>query len=144
MAARSFIALLLVAGCSNGTEPLKGDVYVLSSIAGVAVPAPYTKTPSANGLIIADTLAFDDEGFGTRRTYYEGANGPTDRHSSETRFSYVRNGDAVSITFVCPPNADCIPGPHLVGTFTFTSLTIDTSISTRVPLVFSRIIHKVL
>jgi hypothetical protein len=139
MRIRSIIVLLLGAGCTGGTEPLRGDIYVLQSIAGVAVPAPYTKTPSANGRIIADTLAFDIETFGTRRTVYEGANGPADVHSEEIRFSYLRTGDSVSINFVCPPNADCMPGPHLVGTFTATGLTIDTSALTRVPLVFARI-----
>jgi hypothetical protein len=136
---RVLISLLLAAGCSSGTEPLRGEVYVLLSIDGVSVPAPYTKTPSSNGRIIADTLAFDIETRGIRRTLYEGAGGASDRHESEERFSYLRTGDAVSITFACPPNADCVPGPHLVGKFAGTSLTIDTSMLTRVPMVFARV-----
>ena len=133
------VGLVIAAGCSNGVEPLRGDLYVLLSISGVAVPAPYTATPSVNGRIIADTLAFDDKGGGTRRTLYEGAGGASDLHRSEDRFTYTRAGDHVEIFIACPPNADCIPGPHLVGTFSNVGLTIETSALSRVPLVFSRI-----
>ena len=133
-------ALVLAVACSESTAPaLTGDVYVLGSIAGVSLPAPYTASPSANGRIIADTMAFRADGTGTRRTRYEGANGESDVHSQEANFTYTKTGDQVEVWFACPPNADCIPGPHFTGTLTNATWTVETAVGFRVPMVFNRL-----
>jgi hypothetical protein len=132
-------ALVFAVACSESLAPLTGDIYVLGSIAGVSLPAPYTASPSVNGRIIADTMAFASDGRGTRRTRYEGANGPSDVHSEEATFTYTKTGDHVEVWFACPPNADCIAGPHLTGTLINATWTVETAVAFRVPMIFFRL-----
>ena len=134
--ATSFLILTAaLAGCSNGVGPLRGDIYILQSIAGVSLPAPYVTAPNATR-IIADSIGLDANGRGNRRTTY-------DRSSNSREFTeltYVQSGNHVDIYFPCPPNADCIPGPHLSGTITNTGMTIDQStVYALKPLVYARL-----
>ena len=134
------LALVVGVACSESTAPaLTGDIYILGSIAGVSLPAPYTASPSATGRILADTMAFRADGAGTRRTVYEGATGASDVHGQETNFSFTKTGDYVEVWFACPPNADCIPGPHFTGTLTNSTWTVETAVGFRVPMVFNRL-----
>ena len=138
---RKLVAVIvLAAGCGSVTDPpLTGDIYVLDSIEGVALPAPYSPNRDAMQRIIADTLALATDGSGTRRTAYEGGPDPTRPRREETAFSYTRSGDHIEIAFACPPTARCIPAPHLAGTITTTGITITTSVVLRYPLVFHRL-----
>lgn len=125
-----------VAGCGNGVAPLTGDIYILQSIAGVPLPAPYVNAPDGSK-IVADSIALDGNGRGTRRTTYDG---PSINSRQFTDLTYVQSGNHVDIYFPCPPNADCIPGPHLSGTITSASLTIDQStVYSLKPLIYARL-----
>jgi hypothetical protein len=136
--------LLALVACSNSTGPLNGDVYVLESIAGVKLPAPYFAGPNDNYRVVADTIAIGSSralnpaGKGERRTVYETVN-PFERRGSNMAFDYIIANDKITITFPCPPNADCIAGPHLSGTIGDGSIVITQSVGTRQPLVFRRL-----
>ena len=132
------IAVSLVLGCRGDvTAPLAGDKYILESIAGVALPAPYFNGPNDPYRIVADTIALQGGGGGLRRTVYEKGT-PSDREAVETDFSYTLQGASIAIYFSCPPNADCIAGPHLSGTMTDATLNITNALGGLVPLAYRR------
>jgi hypothetical protein len=136
---RLALALILAAvlGCSKDQSPLGRDFYALQSIAGVVLPAPYAPNASYNGLLVADSIAFHEDGTGYRHWVYREENS-TDDVSLEDGFNWTRDGNSIAITFLCPPAASCIAGPHFVGTIDEVSLTITDSKVTRQPLVYQR------
>src|ERR671921_217494 len=101
-----FVALLGIA-CNSSAGPLKGELFVLQSIEGVALPAPYAENRNFPLRIIADTLGLLTSNSGERRTRLEADNIGSTRFTRET-FTYVRTGDHLEISFPCPDNADCI------------------------------------
>ena len=129
-------ALIALIACDGGPTqpPLHGEIYVLESIAGVSLPAPYAPNPEFSERIVADTFAFVDGESGIRRTKYEG-----DAEVLDEEFSYSTSGESISITFGCPINALCIAGPHLTGTRTNASIIITHSVVTRQPLALRRL-----
>ena len=138
MMKRVLVTCVLLAGCRSTLGPLTGDVYVLESISGVPLPAPYAQNPDFNGRIIADTIAFISATTGERRTRLEvGSAGETRLERAD--FTYACEGDRVAISYPCPSNASCIAPPHLVGTLTSASFVVTTSKISRQPLVFRRL-----
>lgn len=133
---RLSLAVVLALACRSNTEPLTGRIYILTSIAGQVLPAPYASNPDFNGLAIADTLALRDGGRGERRFVHEGDT-PGSRVSERAELTWSQSGSQVTITLDCPPGAMCIAGPHLVGTIGNGTLTITESLVTRQPLVYS-------
>jgi hypothetical protein len=135
------ISLVLIAagalGCSTDQSPLGRDFYALQSVAGVQLPAPYAPNMAYNGLLVADSISFRDDGTGLRHWVYQDENS-TDRHAVEEDFTWSRSGDAIAITFTCPSFASCIAGPHLMGTIDATSIVITDSKVTRQPLLYQR------
>lgn len=131
-------ALLLTFGaCRHGFGPITGDTFVLRSVSGDELPAPYAPNPQSPTLVIADTLVFGDNQIGEQRAVYENADGG--RWSARTRFTYERVGDRIEISYVCADNASCIAPPHHIGTLSGTELLISSSNVSRVPLVFERV-----
>ena len=133
---RLAIALVAVLGCTRDQSPLGRDFYALESVAGVALPAPYAPS-SYNGLLVADSIAFREDGTGLRHWVYQDENS-TARHAIEEDFNWSRDGNSIAITFICPAMALCIVGPHLAGTIDATTLTITDSKVTRQPLIYHR------
>lgn len=131
---RLLLGILVLVACHSPLAPLTGDVYVLRSIAGVPVPAPYAQNPDYVDDIVADTIAFVSDDAGERRTAY-GRKLGIDRD----KFTYTRSGTRVEIWFPCPPNADCVAGPHIVGDRSSSGFVADVSRITRAPLVYSRL-----
>ena len=131
-------ALAVAAGCSSDTlGPLGRDFYALQSVAGVSLPAPYAPNPDYNGLLVADSIAFREDGTGLRHAVYQEENS-TNRYDSNDDFNWTRSGNTIAITMVCPPMALCIAGPHFIGTLDDGTLTITDSKVTRQPLVYHR------
>ena len=131
-------AVSLLAGCRESLAPLQGDIYVLESIAGDPLPAPYAANQVSAHRILADTVALAANGTGVRRTTYDddGVDGGSYLRSEE--FTWVEAGGRVSVTYRCPPNAGCVPAPHLSGPRTNTALTFDQSAISMQPLVYRR------
>ena len=130
----------LVLGCSNATAPLPvvGD-YSLTSIAGVALPAPFADNPWR---MISATITLRDDGTGTWRAVVEvDPNGTTNTWSQE--ITYVRVGTRLELTFRCfdirrvaGDDAPCVSGPHFVGKASPGRIVFTTSNIMRVPQVF--------
>ena len=131
-----------LAGCSSSLEPFDlGQVYVLETIQGKALPAEYAANPDFHARMLADTLILGDDGTGEWRATIESdtpGGAPRQEHSDLT---YERSGLVISISLVCPNNAlaSCIAPPHLVGTIGETAITIAESRITRQPLVYRRV-----
>lgn len=132
-----------------------GQVFVLQSIAGVALPAPEAMNNACGSLVVADTLVLHDDGTGLRRTVqsvpsYDGpvnpdtcepaASAPRERITVDNDFEYALNGTAIEVNYPCDDvsivPADCIPGPHHSGTLSAQGLTFDVSNTGRAPLVY--------
>jgi hypothetical protein len=137
----SIVALaLLGAACSTSIlDPLKGDVFVLQSIAGARLPAAYSVFPSFGPHMIADTIAFVSPDKGERRSTYDDSNFIDARRSRREVFSYVRSGERIEISFPCPPDAACIKPPHLIGRVSASSFVVDSSALTLQPLVYRKL-----
>ncbi len=131
------LALFVLAGCSSSLEPLDGDLYVLESISGLPLPAPYSPLGDVNSRIYADTISLASNGSGERRTLYDSFQGT--KRFERAEFTYVRNANRVEIAFKCTDTANCVAPPHLSGDVSGSALAITESKITRLPLVFRRI-----
>jgi hypothetical protein len=145
-------------GCRAAVDPdpfRTGQVFVLQSIAGVALPAPEAQNAACGSLVVADTLVLYDNGTGLRRTVqdvpsYEGAvnpvtcepaaSSPKRRIARDYEFEYRLNGSAIEVDYPCNDviivMASCIAGPHHIGTLTAQGLVFDVSRTSRAPLVY--------
>jgi hypothetical protein len=105
--------------CSDGSGP--GDLagrYRLERYEGSPLPAVRFQSSDGTTLVVSEQIVLDEDGeglrFNTGRTV-DAAHPQGDDYSYTQALTYqVRNGQ-IAITFICPPNADCIAGPHLVG-----------------------------
>jgi hypothetical protein len=134
----SFAVFLL---CSCNLDPdVAGERYVLRSIAGIALPAPYAQNPQHNARILADTLILREDGTGEWRALIEQSlNGPT--NTARIEVTFTQDGDDIAVSFVCPDLASCVAPPHYVGEALSGGDRIEfrTSRVTRAPLIYARI-----
>jgi hypothetical protein len=120
-------------------DPLKGDVFVLESIAGAKLPATYSIFPQFGPHLIADTIALKTTDSGERRSTYDDFQFTNTRRNRREVFSYARNGDRIEISFPCPPDAACRKPPHLIGRVNASSFVVDSSALTLQPLVYRKL-----
>ena len=133
-----------VAGCCCGpvdASSRPAGVYVLTSVAGTPLPAPANPPGTAPVTAVADTLVLRADSTGSEHFVGRtGGPGTASDVSRMTELSWHRTAGEVQITYVCPPNADCVAGPHLKAAETSdTSLVVSYSIATRTPLQYRRV-----
>jgi hypothetical protein len=123
-AAFGFCSLLLaaLAGCGSSTRPTESSTYVLRRVAGEALPTILAANESGQIRVYADTIILEGDGVGSSSTTTEfiptvpGI--PNDGPESFRSTLHYRLGiGRLEISFDCPPGADCVAGPHLVGEF---------------------------
>jgi hypothetical protein len=134
----------LAIGCGSPTDAdLLAGTYVLRGIAGEPLPALAWETEYTAVHILADTLHLVPGGRGeVRRTVevHSFVPQPSQQVSSMRSELGIRlHRGRLELTHVCPPNANCVAGPHLIGQLTAEGLTFDTGDGIRVPLVYERI-----
>lgn len=145
------MALLFAGACAGGTEPAVAHVMVLQTIAGDPLPAAETVNNACGTLLVADTIVLYEGGTGERRTARDvpswsgavdpvtcepAASSPRRRDVSHAELTYRQTGDVVEIDFPCPDFASCLPSPHFSGTLSDQGLILETSQSSRSPLVY--------
>jgi hypothetical protein len=139
------VALVLVLGCGDSLAPedLRG-VYVLRSIAGEPLPTVAGGNEWLTIHALADTLRFGSDGRGTRSvvqetvTHADGARSGR-AHGQQEFFYHIVRG-RVEIGFPCPPNANCMPPPHLVARRAAGGLTVEAPRQTlRAPMRYARV-----
>lgn len=110
------VATLLLTACFD--DSMNGERFVLASIEGHVLPAVEADNGEDRWVVEAETLFFSTSGQGrrTRRSRREEAGrvrSTTVKGSID--FTYELNGVDLSITHICPINANCVAGPHLIG-----------------------------
>ena len=144
--ARLLTLLCLAAplSCSDSLSP--GEVpgtYVLRNVAGDPLPAVLYTTEFTKIRVFADTLRFTLNGRGSINTFRESepvkGDGPTEPFRWQEGFSYRLVDNRIEVTFDCPPNANCLKGPHLVLRESSNGLTAEFAFTYRLPLVYRRV-----
>ena len=133
------ILALLISACTDSLAPLEGDLLVLQSIDAEPLPTRFAQYAGSTSLLYADTLALRADGTGERRWAHDNGD-PGSRTSDTEGFSWTMTGSKLSITFNCPPGADCIAGPHFVGTLGPTEYDVTQSMVSRQPLKYRRVL----
>lgn len=133
---RVLLVALLVGGCRSSVEPLTGDIYILESINGSRLPAPYQPGTELVNRIHADTISLESDGTGERRTRYDSYQGTT--RLERLTLTYTRTGNRIELALSCPGPEPCVAAPQLAGTVTSVDLTITESKITRLPLVYTK------
>ncbi len=154
MSARRFPTLILVAvaslglACRDGLGPSDvAGTYVLERVGGAPLPAEVFRDRVSYMRVTADTLRLRDDGTGrytSVRVIQPLGDGlpaeiPT-QLDSDLAFEIV--GMRIDITFHCPPNANCIPGPHLIAHRNDGGLIIGTSMVADAPLRSRRVMYR--
>ena len=137
------VAVLAISACNDPTGPGRfAGSYRLERYDGVSLPAITYRSGVTSVTILRGSLMLGDEGTGvaTSTTRVVDPNTP---QGSETTFSQllrfeVRDG-RIEITFVCPPNADCIAGPHLVGARVDGGLALSPRASSKPASIYRRV-----
>src|SRR5688500_10233723 len=150
MPACRFSTLMLVTvaslglGCRDGLGPADvAGTYVLGRVGGAALPAEVVRDRVSFMRVTADTLRLRDDGTGryTSVRVIQQLGGPSaeipTQLDSDLGFEIV--GSRIDITFRCPPNANCIDGPHLVAHHNDGGLIIGTSMVADAPLRYRRV-----
>jgi hypothetical protein len=108
------LAPLLMAGCDTTLAPgtFQG-AYALNGTPGLVMEAQ-TLTME----VIADTLWIAGDRTAQRR--FRGTSTLRDgslrsEQDWTATYRYVRRGNRIEMTQICPPNALCVAGPHLTG-----------------------------
>ena len=110
-----------VAGCRESLSPT--DVvgtYVLEQVGDDPLPAVVFRDGSGTVRIIADTLRLRADGNGSFVSVrvielWSSSQLPVAATRLESELTYRIIDSRVEMTFICPPNAQCAAGPHLVG-----------------------------
>lgn len=124
------LMLLVPAGCDSPTGArLADDVYALTSVGGEPVPTILFAFEGTTVLVLADTLRFSSHAPGTHVRHQEVTQtsdpGSPRVQRYESEFGYRITGDRIEISYVCPPLANCVPGPHLTGVITDGTIRLD-------------------
>jgi hypothetical protein len=92
--------------------------------------------------VLTDTVRLGPDGTGSQSGVYEwigvDSQGPM-WGSSEIR--YRRLGTYIEIDYVCPPNANCVPPPHLIGQRIAGGLRLEwaPTLSGRSPMIYRQV-----
>jgi hypothetical protein len=142
----ALLAMTTVAGCSlTGPDRDEGE-YVLVSLKGTPVPTVTTELPSLLVIVVADTIVLRDDGTGVRTSVsdsYEMIDGvpsgaEPNRVRSSTSITWSTVLGLFEAAFVCPPNANCIAGPHIIGRFSDDGLVLERDLGRQGPARYRR------
>lgn len=115
------LAALAPAGCDSPLSPSEvAGTYVLALVNDAPLPAVVSENEWGTVTILADTLRLHSdrrgEGITVQREerHYQGGLEISTNKLQRT-FGFTLKDRRIEIHFPCPPNANCIAGPHLVG-----------------------------
>jgi hypothetical protein len=135
-------AVAVVQGCSDGTGPgLLGATYRLERYEGAPLPAVIFQAQGTSFAMIAQTIVFRADGKGVVHTTTRAvdAQSPQGRDQSNTSaILWIVSGTRIEIAYVCPPDADCAPPPHLVGERIGNQLVLSPPSSSKLASIYAR------
>jgi hypothetical protein len=124
-----------------------GEEYMLVSVAGDALPTELFTSESGTLLVLSQTIRFGPKGAGsiteTTELVLPGAGAPAASPVAVTSGLHWTEADGrVEVEFDCPPNAQCVAGPHLIASVDGQALraTWGPHISGRSPLRYEEVI----
>jgi hypothetical protein len=110
-------ALLAVVACSDATGPGRfAGSYRLERYEGTSLPATIYQSATMSVTILQQSLMLGEEGTGVATMTSRVVDAITPQGSETTTTSLLRfkvRSGVIEITFVCPPDADCIAQPVL-------------------------------
>src|SRR5687767_1941519 len=133
---------LATTGCGDATSPddFAGS-YRLERYEGLQLPALVSKTSFGTVSIIDEQLFLSDNGEGVALTTFREVNQVMPQgklHDFTRRLDYVLRGSRIEITYECPPNANCIAGPHAVGELVNGGLSLAAPTSSKPASIYTR------
>jgi hypothetical protein len=138
-------ALVGVAATACGDVLVPGDVagrYALREIDGTPLPAVSFSSAEVTRRVHADTIRLGADGRGMEVSVVETTFAGGARHGpqrTETQLGYRIVGGRVEISYACPPNANCVAGPHLIARYRDGALDVVYGFGDRAPVVFARV-----
>ncbi len=110
-------AVVAAQSCGDANGPGLSERYQLELYEGAPLPAVAFEGGGVSSTVLgAEVLLL--RGKGRMTTTIRGVDSASPRGRIETQesaFTYTLDGVGISIYYVCPANADCIAGPHLIG-----------------------------
>ena len=137
------LATVAALGCSNdptGPDDFAGT-YDLVRYEGSPIPVIQTQSSAGTVTIVAERILLGDDGKGIKSTTVIEVNAQTPQGAPlayASGFTYALVGSSIAITFICPPNASCIAGPHLVGERAGSDLILARPASSKPASVYAR------
>ena len=137
----ALFTVVAASGCGDGTGAGALEFYLLERFEGSALPALVFETGGASSTVLEGTVLLVRGGTGqitaTRRNV--DAVSPQGRvETSRLNITYEVHGTRIEITYVCPPTADCIAGPHLTGELVGSRLAIGAAVSSKPASIYRR------
>jgi hypothetical protein len=141
--ALSMLSTLAACRGSLGPEQMAGT-YVLERVGSDPMPAVILREEQALVRVIADTLRLDADGGGSfvslQRIELANPDAAPRAASRIESALTVRVVDArIEMSFVCPINASCAAGPHLIGRVDRGGLRVEDMLVTGAPRYYRRI-----
>lgn len=134
-------AFPLGCGDSVGPHTLAGR-YELVRYEGNRLPAITNQSPSGTSYVVGQRFVIGADGTGTvsiAGKTVDAAHPQGDAYSYSHPFTYRVRDNRIEITYVCPPNADCIAGPHLTGERLSGGLALSPPTSSKPASLYTRI-----
>ena len=137
--------LVVLGGCRDGVSPAEvTGTYVLEQVGDDPVPAMVFRDGSASVHIIADTLRLRASGRGSFvsvRVIEQPIGGPLPAAATrlQSELTWRISDSRVEMAFVCPANANCAPGPHLIGRRTTIGMVIEQTLLADADLIYRKL-----
>jgi len=134
----------LTAGCRNslGPDDIAGT-YVLERVGDDPLPAEVFRDTHGVVSIVADTIRLSENGRGSlasvRVIDLIGVEAPQMPSRLERALTFRVVGSRIEMVFVCPPNALCTAGPHLIASPHARGLVVESSLVADAPLHYRRV-----
>jgi hypothetical protein len=139
----SVLAALAIQACSDGIGPDDfAGTYQLERFEGRTLPAVVTQSTFGTLFMISQRIVLGDNGKGVVVTTSRSVDDVTPQGADVTSsrvVGYVVRGSRVELTVVCPPDADCIAGPHYIGERVSGGLALGPPESSRPASIYKRV-----
>jgi hypothetical protein len=149
MTARSNASLALVLALAAGqacSDPTGSDrfvgTYQLTRYEGQTLPVTLQQTSAGSVSLIGERLVIGDNGKAHKSTTVHEVNAQTPLGAALSfaqQYAYVIRGSRIELTFICPPDADCIFVSPIVGERSGSSLSLSPAASSKPASTYARV-----
>lgn len=131
------LACAALLGCESGFAPELSERYSLH-------PPAVLENEVVRIEILSETLSLYEDGTARReyRQHLDYASGAAARDTTldaAERYTYEVEGSRIELAAICPPNALCVPPPHIWGTVTDAGLELHSHFDPDAVLTYRRV-----